>query len=46
MMIPGRMLKRIVLLVGEAVLASLAVGMFWYQDWQYSLPTPPSVAPV
>lgn len=40
MTIPGRTLNWIVLLVGEAALASLAAGMYWYQDWQYSLPTP------
>jgi hypothetical protein len=30
----------IALLSGEACLAALALGVFWYQDWQYSLPTP------
>jgi hypothetical protein len=30
----------IVLLVGEACLAMLAFGAFWFQDWRYSLPTP------
>lgn len=30
----------IALLVGEACLASLAFGAFWWQDWRYSLPTP------
>jgi hypothetical protein len=28
------------LLVGEACLATLAIGAFWYQEWQYALPTP------
>jgi hypothetical protein len=40
-----RMLTRpvltwIALLSGEACLAALALGVFWYQDWRYSLPTP------
>jgi hypothetical protein len=40
-----RMLTRpaltwIALLCGEACLAAVALGVFWYQDWQYSLPTP------
>jgi hypothetical protein len=34
----------IALLVGEACLAALAVGAFWWQDWRYSLPTPRPVA--
>lgn len=28
------------LIAGEFALAAFAAGMFWYQDWQYSLPTP------
>lgn len=34
----------IALLSGEVCLAALALGVFWYQDWQYSLPTPRPVA--
>jgi len=34
----------IVLLVGEACLATLAFGAFWFQEWRYSLPTPRPVA--
>ena len=34
----------ITLLVGEACLAALAIGAFWFQDWRYSLPTPKPVA--
>lgn len=30
----------IALLGGEACLAALTIGVFWYQDWRYSLPTP------
>jgi hypothetical protein len=28
------------LLFGEACLAGLTLGAFWYQEWQYALPTP------
>ena len=28
------------LIVGEAALAALVIGAFWYQEWQYALPTP------
>ncbi|WP_254507644.1 DUF6436 domain-containing protein [Anatilimnocola floriformis] len=30
----------LVLIVGEALLASVAIGAFWFQEWQYALPTP------
>lgn len=30
----------IALLSGETCLAAFALGVFWYQDWRYSLPTP------
>lgn len=33
-------LKWSLLLTGEAALAALVGLAFWYQDWQYSLPTP------
>jgi hypothetical protein len=28
------------LILGEAALAAVVVAAFWYQEWQYSLPTP------
>lgn len=37
---PGRVLNWTLLIAGEVALATFAAGMFWYQDWQYSLPTP------
>lgn len=39
-MISGHLLKWCMLIAGELALAAFAAGMFWYQDWQYSLPTP------
>jgi protein-disulfide isomerase len=39
-MLTRPVLTWIALLSGEACLAALALGVFWYQDWQYSLPTP------
>jgi hypothetical protein len=39
-MFSERLLNWIVLLTSEVALATFAAGMFWYQDWQYSLPTP------
>ncbi len=39
-MFPVDLLKWSALLAGELALAMFAAGMFWYQDWQYSLPTP------
>lgn len=39
-MLTRPLLTWIALLSGEACLAALALGVFWYQDWRYSLPTP------
>lgn len=36
----NRVLTWCLLLSGEAALAALVAATFWYQDWQYSLPTP------
>lgn len=36
----GRLLKWCMLILGECALTLFALGMFWYQDWQYSLPAP------
>jgi len=36
----NRVLTWCLLLSGEAALAALVGATFWYQDWQYSLPTP------
>lgn len=39
-MLTRPVLTWIALLAGEACLAAVALGVFWYQDWRYSLPTP------